>query len=226
MTGFKDRLTDAIAAVILVCVALAGCQSAGTKPSGNTEWNQDATVEKIRMAPLSASSGVGGGSVDTTLSSSSIQLPDYVPVRRYQDVFTIDGTNKRVFVEYAWDYSAGTAVEKVYDEKGAEFRRTELPGTTISFTDREVELAIALTREDPRLANLFGSGDMNYYAGFAYREPGDPGCGEGSRCVHVIVSEGDGQRHVAHAIVDLMTRRVVHPQLDPGRFPDLIPGKS
>lgn len=225
MTGFKARMTYAVATTMLVCVALVGCKPVATKPSGSTAATEEVTPANNRMAPLSASSGVGGRNVDTTLASSSIQLPDYVPVRRYQDVFTVEGKNKRVFVEYAWDYRAGTAVEKIYDENGVEIRRTELPGTTISFTDREVELAIALTREDPRLAGLFQSGDMNYYAGFAYREPNDPGCGEGSRCVHVIVSEGDGQRHVAHAIVDLMTRRVVHPKLDPDRFPDLVPGK-
>ena len=52
--------------------------------------------------------------------------------------------------------------------------------------------------------------------GFAFREAGDPGCSDGSRCVHVIVSGGDdGQRPVAHAIVDLMRRRVVHPFYGP-----------
>ena len=34
---------------------------------------------------------------------------------------------------------------------------------------------------------------------------------------------GDGQRHVAHAIVDLMARKVIHPFLDPDRMPDPVP---
>lgn len=222
----RFRFKFAGASVFLACVVLAGCQTTRAKPAGGSPTDAEVVSKARSLAPLSASSGVGGRNIDTSVPSSSIQLPDYVPVRRYQDVFTIDEKNKRVIVEYAWDYRAGVAVEKVYDESGSEISRAEQPGTTLSFTDRELELAIALTREDPRLANLFDADDMNYYAGFAYREPDDPDCGEGSRCVHVIVSEGDGQRHVAHAIVDLMTRRVVHPQLDPDRFPDLVPGKS
>ncbi|MEZ5462789.1 hypothetical protein [Dokdonella sp.] len=226
MSRYSSWVSRQIVVLVMASAALAGCQTTATKLAQGSPEDREAGTNADKLRPLSASSGVGGRNVDTTLSSGSILLPDYVPVRRYQDVFTLDGENKRVLVEYAWDYRAGTAVEKVYDESGLELRRTQLPGTTISFTDRELELAIALTREDPRLAGLFKQGDMNYYAGFAYREPDDPGCGEGSRCLHVIVSEGDGQRHVAHSIVDLMTRRVIHPQLDPDRFPDLIPGKS
>jgi len=178
------------------------------------------------LAPLSASAGVGGGAVRIDVASASIRLPDYVLVRRYPDVFTIDGKNLKVIVEYAWDYRSGVAIEKVYDESGKLINRTPKPGYTLSFTDRELELAIAIAREDPRLRSVLSASDLNFYAGFAYREANQPECREKSRCLHVIVSAGDGQRHVAHAIVDLMTRRVVHPNLDPARKPDPLPEKS
>ena len=76
------------------------------------------------LAPLSASAGVGGGAVRTDLASKDIQLPAYVPVRRFQDVFTVDGVNRKVFVEFGWDYRAGTTVETVYDEAGETISRT------------------------------------------------------------------------------------------------------
>lgn len=178
------------------------------------------------MTSLSASAGVGGGTVRTNLESASIQLPEYIPVRRYQDAFTIEGRTLGVFVEYGWDYREGVAVERVYSLDGVEISRTPKPSYTLNYTDRELELAIALARENAELREVLAADDLNFYAGFSYREGNDPKCAEKSRCVHVIVSAGDGSRHVAHAIVDLMTRRVVHPYLDPERKPDPIPAKS
>ena len=93
-------------------------------------------------------------------------------------------------------------------------------------TVTEASLAIALAREEPSLHELLSAPDLNFYAGFVLRNENDAGCKAGSRCVHVIVSRGDGQQHVAHAIVDLMTRRVVHAALDPDRKPDPVADKN
>jgi len=171
---------------------------------------------------LSASAGVGGNKVRVDRASADIVLPDYQAVRRYADVFTESGVNRKVYVEYGWDYRRGIVVETVYDERGTPLERTDKPGYTLNFSDQELELAIALAREEPSLQVLLSAADLNFYAGFAYREAKDPGCAAGTRCVHVIVSAGDGQRHVAHAIVDLMTRQVIHASLDPGRKPDPV----
>ncbi len=219
-TDLRRRLAHAV--MLGMALVLAAC---GSRPS--VRGADAAAADGARdLSPLSASAGVGGGSVRTDLASATIRLPEYVPVRRYRDVFTTDGVNRRVVVEYGWDYRAGLVVEHVYDESGHVLSRTEKPGYTLNFTDRELELAIALAREDKQLAPLLVDTDLNYYAGFPYREASDQGCRERSRCVHVIVSAGDGQRHVAHAIVDLMTRRVIHAQLDPERGPDLPPPSS
>ena len=175
--------------------------------------------------PLTASAGVGGGSVRTDLAADSIRLAEYVPVRRYADVFTTNGVNRKVIVEYGWDYRSGVAIEKVYDEQGNEVGRAEKPGYTLNFTDRELELAIAIAREHPQLREVLSADDLDFYAGFPYREAKDHDCNAKSRCVHVIVSGRPGDHHVAHAIVDLMTRSVVHPFLDPDRKPDRLPAK-
>ena len=208
-----------LALVLSAGIPLAACQHAvrPSEPAGG----ESGTVSVVTAMPLlSASAGVGGSHVRTDVASKDIVLGDYVPVRRYGDVFTTDGVNRKVFVEYGWDYKRGMVIETVYDAAGKQQSRSDKPGYTLNFTDRELELAIALAREEPSLRQSLSAGDLNFYAGFAYRESKEPLCGEGSRCVHVIVSAGDGQRHVAHAIVDLMTRRVAHASLDPDRKPD------
>jgi hypothetical protein len=223
----KSRYRFLAGALILASLALLNaCQPAAVRQTDSLQSTDGGGAGKYQdLGLLSASAGVGGGAVRTDLSSSSIHLPDYMPVRRYTDVFTIDGANRKVIVEYAWDYQNGVVVEKVYDEAGRDISRTEKPGYTLNFTDRELELAIALAREDPQLRTVLAAEDLNFYAGFPYRDASERDCNEKSRCVHVIVSAEDGQRHVAHAIVDLMTRRVIHPYLDPERKPDPIPGK-
>jgi hypothetical protein len=217
-----SALTDGRSlSVALIAMTLVACQPQAVRPqaAGNS------AEVAADLTPLSASAGVGGDNVRTDKASASIVLPAYVPVRRYTDVFTLDGVNRKVFVEYGWDYARGLVVETVYEANGKIVSRTDKPGHTLSFSDRELELAIALAREDARLRDVLAAEDLNFYAGFPYREPDRPDCSAQSRCVHVIVSAGDGQRHVAHAIVDLMTRRVVNPSLDPDRKPDPVPDK-
>lgn len=201
-----------------VIVLVSGCSTVTQPESGK--------VAPQAMTPLSASGGVGGGKVRTDMASSDIVLPEYQPVRRYSDVFTENGVNRKVFVEYGWDYRRGMVIETVFDDTGHELRKTDKPGFTLNFSDEELEMAIALAREEPSLKTLLAAPDLNFYAGFVLRNANDPGCGAGSRCVHVIVSRGDGQAHVAHAIVDLMTRHVIHAALDPDRKPDPIVGKN
>ncbi len=209
-----------------IALLIVACQHNAPRLAERPDAGGDGSPGRDALQPLSASAGVGGGAVRTDLASRDIQLPAYVPVRRYQDVFTENGVNRKVFVEYGWDYRRGITVETVYDAAGKPFRRVDQPGTMLNFTDRELELAIAIAREHPRLKTVLGADDLNFYAGFVYMETDVPGCGRNSRCLHVIVSAGDGQRHVAHAIVDLMTRKVVKPFLDPGRMPDPKSGKS
>lgn len=224
MTAFRHKpvFTSAprigmLVAIVSGVILFAGCRHDAVRGDGV------ARAAVADLAPLSASAGVGGGAVNVDLSASSIVLPDYVAVRRYQDVFTIDGNNRRVFVEYGWDYRRGIVVETIYEADGTVSSRTDKPAHTLNFTDRELELAIALAREDERLRDVLAEQGLHYYAGFPYRQAEQPMCAMHSRCVHVIVSADDGQRHVAHAIVDLMTRKVVLPKLDDWRTPDPVP---
>jgi hypothetical protein len=163
----------------------------------------------------SSSAGVAEGVVSSAKASRDITLPGYVVVRRYQDVYKYAGADVPVTVEYGWDYRRGIAVERVYDRDGGAARETrDRPGLTLNLTDAELELAFALAREHPELAIALSQPDLNFYGGFSYESPDDPVCTTGSRCVHVIVSAGDGNTAVAHAIVDLMTRKVVDPHYE------------
>ena len=174
-------------------------------------------VQRMPQAPrtlahVSSSAGETGPGVSATKASRDIVLPSYVVVRRYDDVFREDDRNVPVTVEYGWDYLRRSAIERVY-ARGSDTLRSEraIAGLTLNVSDAELELAFALVREEPQLATVLSQPQLNFYGGFSYEEADDPDCGAGSRCIHVIISAGDGQRAVAHSIVDLATRRVVHP---------------
>jgi hypothetical protein len=194
-------------ALILSCLStsllLAACAPSPTKP----------VQAPARTAGLSSSAGVGGtGAASVVKASSEIHLPDYVAVRRYDDVFREEGRDVPVTVEYGWDYRRSSAIERIYERGGSRLRSERaMPGLTLNVTDAELELAFALTRENPELRTLLIQPDLNFYGGFSFEEADDPVCRTGSRCIHVIISAGDGERSVAHAIVDLATRQVVHP---------------
>lgn len=207
------RTLPLLAAALLIACGSAPPRrtSAGTAPAV-----AGTSAGPGRLGTLSGTAGVTGPGLSESRALADIRLPEVVVVRRYDDVFHADGANLPVTVEYAWDYARGVGIERVYTRDGKPYSQRDLPGQTMNFTDAEMELAFALAREHAQLGPVLAQPDLRFYGGFAFREAGDPGCSDGSRCVHVIVSGGDdGQRPVAHAIVDLMRRRVVHPFYGP-----------
>ncbi len=214
-----------IAAASFCALVIAGCATAPSAPpvaaSGDVKTSRETPWQ---WTPLSSSGGSAGGNVRNDLASKDIKLPGYQPIRRTQDFYTYGEKNVPVVVEHGWDYDNGVARETVFDlATGKVISKTDKPGATLNVSDQEVELAIALLREDARLKDLLSTPKLNFYAGFSYRDATDPPCYERSRCVHVIVSAGDdGQRHIAHSIVDLATRRVIHPFYEPDRIPQPI----
>ena len=211
---------------MLSALAAAGCASAPSSTTAVAESSSatGASSEPWQWTPLWSSNGTAVGNVRSDLASKDIKLPGYQPIRRSQDFYTYGEKNVSVVVEHGWDYDKGVARETVFDlATGNVISTTDKPGTTLNLTDQEVELAIALLREDARLKDLLSTPKLNFYAGFSYRDATDPPCYERSRCVHVIVSAGDdGERHIAHSIVDLATRRVIHPFYEADRIPQPI----
>jgi hypothetical protein len=137
-------------------------------------------------------------------------------VRESVDEVKFDGGGEeRLRVQYLWDYTAGQAIRRTYATDGT-FRTAEpMPNVTLNATDRERDYAFGLVRAAPDLARRI-TPTTTLFGGFSFREPGHPDCDVGSRCIHVVGSENQGRRHVLHAIVDLMTGRVVDPEYDPG----------
>ena len=207
-----------VAAISLAVALLAACSSAPPRAGAPAAA---ATTAPAKTGPgqlgtLSGTAGVTGPQLSSARASADIQLPGILVIRRYDDVFSDHGKNLPVTVEYAWDYTRGVGIERVYTRDGQPYSQRDLPGQTMNFTDTEIELAFALAREDDGLRAVLSQPDLRFYGGFAYRDVNDDGCGEASRCVHVIVSAGaDGERAVAHAIVDLQQRKVVHPFFGP-----------
>jgi hypothetical protein len=146
-----------------------------------------------------------------------IDLPDghkAVLVRSHEDEWKVDGRDVRVTVQYLWDYTARSARVRTLAADDGVLTDEPRPGLTLNATDEEMAWAYELARSVPAIAAKV-TADTDYYGGFSYRHPGDPGCDLGSRCVHVIASRDGGRFKVFHAIVDLQAAQVVHPDYDP-----------
>jgi hypothetical protein len=145
-----------------------------------------------------------------------------VRVREYVDSVKTDSGDQYQRVEYMWDYDRKSAVKVISSMDGQRLSETLEPDLTLVTTEAELNYAYALVRRDARLGKLVNRTDAHFAGGFALRSNGEPGCGAGSRCIHVIVSGGnDGEVPIVHAIVDLATRKItapfysgVSPQLD------------
>lgn len=143
--------------------------------------------------------------------SASVAPPTgYVLVRSYVDRYTLPTGDELRRIEYGWDYDRGEAEQRIYALDGTLLERVPKPGLTLELTDAELERALALVRQHPRLARIAAAPDIELHGGFSLREPGTL-CDRGSRCVHVMGAGPEGGARL-HAIVDLAKDRVIDPE--------------
>lgn len=140
------------------------------------------------------------------------RMAGYQFARRYRDVVKVDGRDVRQDVEYGFDYGRRSTVRRVFDLDGRLLSEDLLPGESLRANPAEEERLEALVRGHPRLGPLMAGRDdlLVHRGGFVVREAGDPWCDLGSRCLRFIVSAGDGSIPVIHAVVDLVSDRVVY----------------
>ncbi|MBO9662909.1 hypothetical protein [Dokdonella sp.] len=140
------------------------------------------------------------------------RLHGYVVGRRHSDFSWKDGKERRYEVEYGWDYDQGVALRKSFDENGALLKSQRIKGEESPLTEAERERVRVLVREYPELKPVVDKpGVVIWAGGFVYRKPGDPHCGDKTRCIHAIAAADDGDTAVSHSIVDLQSDRVVYP---------------
>jgi hypothetical protein len=170
----------------------------------------------------------GAGKRSPTLAHVPVvALPDgneAVLIRSFSDEQKTPEGDRRVQVDYLWDYTDAIARRRTFDSSGAMIEDEREPGLTLNATQPELDWAIAIVKADPDVSVKLVP-EVVYYGGFSFREPGHPDCDLRSRCIHVIGSRDGGRRKVFHALVDLQTARVVAPDYDPalGGFDDTIP---
>lgn len=132
--------------------------------------------------------------------------------RKYDDRVKVDGQLISRTIEYGFDYDVAMTVRRTSNQGEREFSEERLPNVTLRANPAESARMIELVRSHPQLGPLMRQDDLNIHAGgFVVREAGDPYCDLGSRCLRVIVSRGDGSTPVLHAVVDLVSDRVVYP---------------
>ena len=168
-----------------------------------------------------------GGRSPTLAHVPFVKLPDgheAVLVRSFGDEQKTPVGDRRVQVEYLWDYTDAVARRRTLDSAGAVIEDQTEPARTLSATKSELDWAIMLIKANREVAVKLVP-DVVYYGGFSFRESGHPECDLRSRCIHVIGSRDGGRRKVFHALVDLQTSRVVAPDYDPalGGLDDTIP---
>lgn len=126
--------------------------------------------------------------------------------------------DERCVVTRGWDYDRGVTLVRTYDPAGRLIGTDEPPGAELSLTDAERARVEALVRADPRTRDLVNKPDLKMWAGgFALREPGDPFCDRGSRCIRAISAIDHGDTVILHSVVDLMADRVVYPDYPASR---------
>jgi len=140
------------------------------------------------------------------------RMSGYQFARRYRDVVKVDGRDVRQDVEYGFDYDRRSTVRRVFDLDSRLLSEELLPGESLRANAAEEERLEALVRGHPQLGPLMAGRDdlLVHRGGFVVREAGDPWCDLGSRCLRFIVSAGDGSIPVIHAVVDLVSDRVVY----------------
>ncbi len=127
----------------------------------------------------------------------------------------------RCVVTRGFDYASGTTLVRMYDADGRLILSDRPPGADLGLTPPEQARVEALVRADPRTAPIVNRSDVVLWSGgFVVREPGDPHCDRGSRCIRVIAAVDQGNDVILHSVVDLMSDRVVDPDYRPsGRDP-------
>jgi len=175
-------------------VLLGACSGAATLPIGG---NANATSPD---APVASAADPAG------------RMHGYQRARDYRDVVKIDGRDVVQQVEYGFDYARGTTVRRITRDDGTPPSEEVLPTTTLRANPAETDRLLELVRTHPQLGPKMQAADLFVHGGgFVVRTPGDPYCDIGSRCIRVIVSSGDGSINILHAVVDLMSDRVVYP---------------
>lgn len=174
-------------------------------------------VTALCAACAGPSAPVKRSAADTgaTLAGAAVapgRLHGYVVGRRHGDFSWKDGKERRYEVEYGWDYDQGIALRKTFDEAGALLSAQRVKGEEPPLTEIERARVQVLVREQPELKPLVDRpGVVVWAGGFVYRKPGDPYCGDRTRCIHAIASADGGNTAVSHSIVDLQSDRVVYP---------------
>lgn len=153
-----------------------------------------------------------GATVTAGAAAAPGRLHGYVVGRRHSDFSWKDGQEHRYEVEYGWDYDQGVALRKSFDESGVLLTTQRVKAEEPPLTEAERERVRVLVREDPQLKPIVDKpGVVIWAGGFVYRKPGDPYCGDRTRCIHAIAAADDGDTAVSHSIVDLQSDRVVYP---------------
>lgn len=173
----------------------------------------------VLLAGLLAACATHSGIEPDSDVDHSGRMRGYVESSKVTDFCPDQGSRRddeRCVVTRGWDYDRGVTIVRTYDPDGRLIGTVEPPGANLSLVPEEKARVETLVRSDPRTSAIVNKpGVLIWTGGFVMREPGDPWCDKGSRCIRAIAYVGDGQTTVLHSVVDLMRDQVVYPDYVP-----------
>lgn len=188
------------------------------------------TLATLATVALLAGCAGGGARNPSTAGAEPVasaadpagRMRGYQMARRYDNLVKIDGRDVRQVVEYGFDYDRKQTVRRIHDLDGRLLSEDFFPAESLRANPAEQARMTELVRTHPQLGPMMDEpGLLIHDGGFVVREGDDPWCGLESRCLRFIVSKGDGSIRHIHAVVDLVSDRVVHPFYD-----DQTPAKT
>lgn len=196
-----------VATAIIMMAAVGGCAT--------TEQAHAPGVVRAADAKAPSRIEVVDGTAAEPVASAADpagRIRGYQFARRYQDVVKTGSGAVSQTVEYGFDYDRRVTVRRIFDADGKLVAEDLFEAESLHANPAESARVRELVETHPQLGPLMAQPDLLVHAGgFVVREPGDPYCDTGSRCLRFIVSKGDGSQTVIHAIVDLVSDRVVYP---------------
>jgi len=162
---------------------------------------------RVAVATLLFLLGLGGVAAQAQTPSR----PDLRVLRSWhEELPTADGGTVVRRIDLVFDYTRGTAEQRIYDEQGQLIEAH--PGALVPTPAKaEIEEALAIVQADPTFAALIELQQLYVDGGFILNEPAGRACGPHSRCLQIFGFRRDGRGvPLFRAVVDLTRESIVY----------------
>lgn len=136
-------------------------------------------------------------------------------LRTWQDRVKIEGRDELRRVEIVFDYAAGEARRRVFDDAG-ELLSDEVLAEQPRPSVAEIDAAFDTVLRDPQLGELARSANARFDGGFLLPEVEGEPCAPPARCLQVFMLSESRRQLLRRSVVDVGRRgRIAHRSYEP-----------